>query len=486
MLKPRLNLILSVSLFLTVSCVSACSKGKDSTTTNPPPPPVVADTSNIQVWLTDPNGSILFQPITNRLVYGTPASNASVIQVDDTQTFQTIDGFGYTLTGGSAELISNMSADTRAALLQELFAYDKNNIGTSYLRISIGSSDLDDHVFSYDDLAPGTQQDTTLAGFDLGQDKKWLIPVLKQILAINPTIKILGSPWSPPAWMKSNNSTQAGSLLTKYYNAYANYFVKYINAMKAQGITIDAITIQNEPLNPGNNPSMVMQPDEQAAFIKTALGPVFAANSITTKIILYDHNADRADYPTTILSDADAAKYVDGSAFHLYGGNISALNGVHNAYPNKNLYFTEQWVGAPGNMLGDLDWHIQNVIIGSVNNWCKVALEWNLASDPALSIHTPGGCTQCLGAVTISTNTVSRNPAYYIIAHAAKFVRPGSIRISSNTAASLPNAAFKTPDGKTVLLVENTSSGIINFAIGVGSKKALATLNPGAVATYVW
>jgi len=446
--------------------------------------PASSQSGKVAWWLTDPDKTILFQQQA-ALVSRGDASASDIIEIRSAQTFQTIDGFGFTLTGGSAQHIYNMDADKRTALLQELFAWDNNNIGVSYLRISIGSSDLDDHVFSYDDL-PAGGTDANLSSFDLGPDKKYLIPVLKQILAINPKVKLLGSPWSAPAWMKSNNSTKGGSLKPEYYNAYANYLVKYIQAMKAAGVFIDAVTLQNEPLNPKNNPSMVMQPEEQSAFIKQSVGPAFKAAGITTKIILYDHNADRPDYPTTILNDADANKYVDGSAFHLYGGTIDALTKVHDAYPNKNLYFTEQWVGAPGNLKGDLDWHIKNVVIGSTLNWSRNALEWNLAANPALEPHTPGGCTECLGAITIDGNTVTRNPAYYIIAHAAKFVRPGSVRVASSVVNGLPNVAFKTASGTIVLLVENDGNDAKTFVIKSNGKAVSATLNAGAVATYIF
>jgi glucosylceramidase len=479
--KKNTLLCLALSLALSVFIIQACGKEKDkeetTTGTNPPAK------GDVSFWLSDPARSVLFQQ-QNGLVY-TTAGSGDVITINAAQTFQTMDGFGYTLTGGSAQYIFNMDADKRAGLLQELFAYDKNNIGVSFLRISIGASDLDDHVFSYDDLPAGAT-DASLSKFDLGPDKKWLIPVLKQILAINPGIKVLGSPWSSPAWMKTNDSTKGGSLKPEYYKVYAQYFVKYIQAMKAEGITINAVTLQNEPLNPNNNPSLVMQPDEQAAFIKTAVGPAFSAVGIKTQIWLYDHNCDRPDYPTTILNDADAAKYVDGSAFHLYGGTIDALTQVHNAHPDKNLYFTEQWVGAPGNMKGDLDWHVKNVVIGSALNWSKVALEWNLAANSKLEPHTPGGCTECLGAITIDGNTVTRNPAYYIIAHASKFVRPGSVRIGTNQATNLPNVAFKTTDGKIVLLVENDGDAAKTFSVSNSGKSINVTLAGGAVGTLVW
>jgi glucosylceramidase len=285
--------------------------------------------------------------------------------------------------------------------------------------------------------------------------------------------------------MKTNKSAKGGSLKPEYFGVYARYFVKYIQAMKAQGIPIDAITIQNEPLNPDNNPSMYMTAVDQALFVKNYLGPEFAKANITTKIILYDHNCDMYSYPLTVLNDPDARKYSDGSAFHLYGGNIVALTTVHNAYPDKNVYFTEQWVGAPGNFAEDLKWHVKNLIIGAPRNWSKNVIEWNLASDPNYYPHTDGGCGTCLGALTIGNN-VSRNVAYYIIGHASKFVPVGSIRIESSVVSNLPNVAYLTPTGKKVLIVLNESNSTQTFNIQFNKKIVTHNLVAGAVATYVW
>ena len=371
-------------------------------------------------------------------------------------------------------------------MLKEFFGSDSNSISISYLRVSIGASDLSASVYTYDDM-PSGQTDVNLQNFSLRKDQSSVISVLKQILAINPNIKILGSPWTAPTWMKSNNNSVGGSLLPQYYAAYANYFVKYIQAMKAEGITIDAVTPQNEPLHGGNNPSMVMQPAEQADFIKNHLGPAFQTAGLTTKIILYDHNADRPDYPITILNDPDAKKYVDGSAFHLYAGPISALSQVHNAHPDKNVYFTEQWVGGPGNFSGDLLWHVENLIIGGTRNWSRNVLEWNLANDPSYQPHTDnGGCTNCLGALTIDGSSVTRNVSYYIIAHASKFVRPGSVRIESSNPGSLVTVAFKNPEGKKVLIVLNKGAVTQTFNIKYKGKIVTPTLNSGAVGTFVW
>lgn len=441
---------------------------------------------DVALWLTNADESVLFEQQEVVLNFGADQSEHPTITIDKSKTFQTIDGFGYTLTGGSALHINKMSAPERDKLLKELFATDSTHIGISYLRLSIGASDLDERTFSYNDLPEG-ETDPELTKFSLDPDRAYLIPVLKEILAINPDIQLMGSPWSPPVWMKTNNDTRGGSLKPEYYDAYAKYFVKYVQEMAAEGIKIDAITVQNEPLHPGNNPSLLMLADEMSEFIKNHLGPAFEAEKIDTKIIVYDHNADRPDYPITILNDPETRKYVDGSAFHLYGGTIDALTEVHNAHPDKHLYFTEQWIGAPGNFPIDLNWHVKNLIIGATRNWCRNVLEWNLAADPNQDPHTDrGGCDRCLGAITIDGDAITRHPAYYIIAHASKFVRPGAVRIDSNMPDSLPNVAFQGPEGNKILIVLNDSQTDQTFNIGYDEQWVTTSLKGGAVGTYVW
>jgi glucosylceramidase len=445
------------------------------------------DTSNkikAEWWLTTSNRSSLLhaQPTITAPGTGTGTS----ISVDTSSKFQTVDGFGYTLTGGSAQLISAMDPAARSSLLLELFSTGPNAIHVTYLRISIGASDLNSEVFSYNDMPLG-QTDPELNNFSLQKDKAGvtgLIPVLKEILSINPLIKIMASPWSPPVWMKDNNSSIGGSLKKEYYPVYAKYFVKYIQQMKAEGVPIDAITPQNEPLHPGNNPSMYMPAADQAEFIRDHLGPAFRSAGITTKIIVYDHNCNKPEYPIAVLNDAAAKAFIDGSAFHLYEGEISALSTVKTAHPDKNLYFTEQWTGAKGSFDGDLLWHIKNVIIGSMRNWSKVALEWNLANDPEFKPHTPGGCTECKGALTISGSSVTRNVSYYIIGHASKFIPAGSVRVGSSGPAFLPNAAFRTPEGKLIIIIENDSDSEAIFDIKLGTRSVKASLPSKSVATY--
>lgn len=468
----------------------ACTKSKPGTGTTDQPvtPPVVPVTqvkTDVAMWLTQADYGDYLKKQNISLLFSAGTNTNPTIEVDTTKLYQPIDGFGFTLTGGSATLINSLPAAQKDALLKELFLTDSNNIGISYLRISLGASDLSAAPFTYDDLS-GQTSDNDLQNFSIEPERADMIPVLKKIVALNPAIKILACPWTAPAWMKTNNSFKGGSLKTDCYDVYARYFIKYIQAMKAEGITIDAITPQNEPLNPNNNPSLVMQATEQANFIKGYLGPQFKAANISTKIIAYDHNADRPDYPVTVLNDSGANPYVDGSAFHLYGGDISALTGVHDAFPNKNIYFTEQWVGAPSNFNGDLVWHINNLIIGATRNWSRNVLEWNLAADLNYGPHTAGGCSTCLGALTIGGSSVTRNVSYYIIAHASKFVRPGSVRIASNNIDKLQNVAFKTPDGKKALIVLNSGGSSQTFNIKFNGKITTATLNSNAVATFIW
>ncbi|WP_347158229.1 glycoside hydrolase family 30 protein [Pontibacter chitinilyticus] len=437
-------------------------------------------------WLTTPDGAALLSQQAALSFKERESTNSNII-VDDSKTYQTMDGFGYTLTGGSAQVLHQMSPAARAALLKELFGTGEKSIGISYLRVSIGASDLNDHVFSYDDL-PAGQTDSSMAHFSLDPDREALIPVLKEILDINPAIKILGSPWSAPVWMKTNHDTRGGSLKPEYQEAYARYFVRYIQEMKAEGIPIDAVTIQNEPLHPGNNPSMLMLPEQQKSFIKQNLGPAFKAANINTKILLYDHNLDRPDYPISILDDPEARQYVDGSAFHLYAGTIDVMSQVHDAYPDKKLYFTEQWVSSdPGTLEANLDWHIRNLIIGAPRNWSSTVLEWNLAADQNQEPHTDrGGCNMCLGALTIAGEQVTRNPAYYIIAQASKFVRPGAVRIASTMPESLPNVAYKTPAGNKVLIVLNANKASQTVTFSNNGRSVSAALPGGAVGTFVW
>ena len=466
----------------------------------------------IEAWVTNPDRSLLFQKAAEPIPFRNSGARGPVLVIDPQQRMQTIDGFGYALTGGSAELLMKMTPEARGRILRQIFATDGAHLGVSYLRLTIGASDLNSFVYSYDDLSAG-ETDPSLAKFDLGEDRKYVLPVLKQILALAPGIKLLGSPWSAPAWMKTNNNVRGGALKEDCYPAYALYLVKYIEAMRKEGVAIDAITIQNEPLNSKNTPSMQWQLNQQLVFLRDHLYPAFTKAGLKTKVVLFDHNLDRPDYPLALLSDPIISQFADGSGFHHYGGDMSAMSKVHLARPDKNLYFTEQMITErPGSASIAIAATVKRMIVDTTRNWSRNVILWNLAADPENKPHTDnGGCPMCQGAITIDKDAVSLNLAYYTIAHAAKFVRPGSVRIGSTTRGdpsvaltedeerpgvrrmgvientqTLPNVAFQTPDGKIVLIVANDTQAVSSFVVQCDGRFATVRLTPGAVGTYVW
>jgi O-glycosyl hydrolase len=438
------------------------------------------EAQTVTPWMTTGDQTKLLQQQANVSFGANSGSSASTITLNTGATYQTMDGFGYTLTQGSAEVISGLAATQQNALLNEIYN-PTSGLNANVVRISIAASDLSNSSYSYNETAG----DVNMANFSLsGPDATYLIPILKKILAINPNIKILATPWTAPRWMKTNNSWIGGSLQTQYYNAYAKYFIKYFDAMKAQGINIWGITPQNEPENGGNEPSMLMNSTEQKNFINQQLGPQMAtAGYGGIKIIAFDHNCDNTAYPIDVMSSS----YVEGAAFHKYAGDISAMTTVHNA-TNKNVYFTEQYTGPGNNFSGDFAWHMLNVVIGSTNNWSKAVLEWNVANNPSLGPRTPGGCSTCLGAITINNSTsYTRNVAYYIIGQISKFVDPGALRVgTSSSNASIISAGFRNPDGSVALIVHN--QGLVSSTIKVvsGSSAFDYTLPAASAVTFNW
>lgn len=496
MIKNSLILVVTI---VTISCYTVNAQNRK---------PVY-----IESWITNADRSALFQKQADSVFFGSNnRGGGTPIIIDNNQQYQEIDGFGFAITGGSAELLMKMSSAARMKVLEEVFAADDKNIGVSYIRLSIGASDLNSFVFSYDDIKDG-ETDFELKKFSLSQDLKDVVPVMKEILAIDPHVKILGSPWSAPVWMKTNNNIRGGSLKKDCYDVYARYFIMYIESMKSQGIKIDAITIQNEPLNSKNTPSMQWLWNEQVDFIKNNLGPALDKAGLKTSIILFDHNCDRIDYPLTMLNDPDVSRYVDGSGFHHYGGEIASLSDLHIARPDKNIYFTEQMVvERPGDKNINIAAQVKRLIVGTTRNWSRNVILWNLAADPKNDPHTDnGGCSMCQGALTIDGEIVSRNLAYYTIAHASKFVRPGSVRIASTNNGDktvnltedeerpgvkratvienlqvFPNVAFRTPDGTIVLVVVNDSYSAGQFRIQYKGQFASLRLSQGSVGTYIW
>jgi glucosylceramidase len=421
--------------------------------------------------------------------FGNSHSSALTIRVDESVQYQTIDGFGTSLTDSSAWLLDRkLTKEQRKELLETLFD-TKKGIGLSVLRQPMGASDFALTDYSYDDVAVG-EKDSKLAKFSIEHDRAYIIPLLKETLALNPNLRIIASPWSPPGWMKTSQSMIQGALLPEAFPAFANYFVKFIKAYADAGIPIYAITIQNEPLNiPGNYPGMGMTAVEQAEFLRDHLGPALREAGLTTKVFIFDHNWDLIEFPIRVLSDPKAALYAAGTATHCYGGAATAQMELHERFPEKEIWMTECSGGdwQKGNLLEQQ----VRLIINSMRSWAKTVVFWNLALDQN---HEPylGGCTTCRGVVTVnhsaSPTQVVRTVDYTALAHVSKFLRPGSHRIASNSfdQGSLEDVAFQNPDGSVVLLVLNSSGAPLPFNIAWRGEFASYKLPAGAVATFCW
>jgi len=430
-------------------------------------------------------------PLVNKplLQFGNSQTSALTIRVDASVQYQAIDGFGASLTDSSAWLLDHkLTPEQRKDLLEKLFDR-KMGIGLSILRQPMGASDFALTDYSYDDVAMG-QKDLKLEKFSIEHDKAYIIPLLKDAIALNPDLKIIASPWSPPGWMKTSQSMIYGALLPDSYPAFAKYFVKYINAYSEAGVPIYAITMQNEPLNiPGNYPGMGMTAVEQATFLRENLGPALRDAGLKTKVFVFDHNWDLIEYPIRVLSDSKAAAYAGGIATHCYGGAATAQMELHDRFPEKEIWMTECSGGdwQKGNLLEQQ----VRLIINSTRNWAKTVVLWNMALDQN---HEPflGGCTNCRGVVTInhavSPTQIIRTVDFTALAHASKFVRPGAHRIASNSfdQGSLEDVAFQNPDGSVVLLVLNSSGSSLSFNIAWKDEFASYKLPAGGVATFTW
>jgi len=414
------------------------------------------------------------------------------IDIDDTVKYQEMDGFGASLTESSAWLICNsLTQQQRQALMEDLF--DLNiGIGLSYLRQPMGSSDFRLEDYTYDDVPPRFP-DYALEEFSIDHDRAYIIPLLQQAVLINPELKIMGSPWSAPAWMKDSKELYYGRLTDSdaIYNTYADYFVKYVQAYAAEGLTIDAVTLQNEPhYEPHSYPGMRMEPADQIR-LAILLGQKFEVNNIGTKIVVWDHNWNNPGYPITVLNNSQAKAYIAGTAFHAYSGHVSAQLQVVAAHPDRDIYFTESSGGDWAPIFGDnLMWDTSRLIIKAVRYYAKTVVKWNLALDEDRGPKISGGCGNCRGVVTInqSTGQVTREVEYYSLGHASKFVRPGARRIESTEQPGLniENVAFANPHASIVVIVLNPTTFRQNVALAWKQQSFIYVLPRRSVTTFRW
>jgi len=453
------------------------------------PPGAVGTT--VYAWLTTSDGSNRLTPQGNlNFASDSQVADSSTIDVNEYQQFQQMDGFGAAVTDSSAWLIyTKMSTTQRNNLMKSLFD-PVNGIGISFVRIPMGASDFSvNGPYSYDDLPLG-QTDPTLANFSIKHDTAYILPLLQQALSLNPSLKFMANPWSPPAWMKTNgsmlgvNKGQIGTLISSDYGPLAQYFVKFIQAYQAQGIPIYAITPQNEPLYaPGSYPGMFWAASDESNFIKNYLSPALANANLHPKIIPYDHNWDNTPYAQTLLSDPTTNRDIAGISWHCYAGSPLAMSTLHNRYPTKEVYETECATGASVTPINTID-----LLMQSVQNWARTVELWNVALGPNHGPHT-GGCPDCLGVVTIdeSTGNVTYPNDYYLLGHFSKFVVPGAYHIAANTLGSLSNVAFKNPDGSKVVVAHNGGSSSSTFKVSWnGTQSFVYTLPAGATVTFKW
>lgn len=416
-------------------------------------------------------------------------SGIPVIEVDNSRVFQSVVGWGAAMTDAAAYLIqTKLSSTQREALLEELFGREPG-IGLSFVRTPMGASDFSRSHYSYDDR-PAGETDTELAHFSIDIDRAEKIPVLKRALAINPELKLVGSPWSAPGWMKSSGSLIKGTLLPEFHGVFAEYFRRWIEAYQFAGLPIFAVTLQNEPdFEPDSYPGMRLSPAQRADIIRGSMGPLFARRGIRTQIWDWDHNWDEPESPLAVLDDSAARRYVSAVAWHCYGGDISAQALVHDKHPDKDAYFTECSGGEWAPVWADnLKWDVSKMVIGNARGWAKGVALWNLALDENYGPHL-GGCGNCRGIVTIHsvTGEITRNPEYYALAHASRFVRPGAVRIGSSAPPGLETVAFRNAGhGSNVLIVLNTTTSASQFAVRSSGLIFKTSLPGGAVATFTW
>ena len=448
-----------------------------------------------RVWLTTPDRAELLDD-QGTVAFERGGSDAVTVTVDPSRTYQQMVGFGASITDSSARLLRGLDRATRVATMRDLFDPAQGN-GLSLLRQPIGASDfVKGPLYTYDDV-PAGRTDWDLSEFSIAHDRAAILPLLRRALALNPDLTIVASPWSPPAWLKTNDSLIGGRLIdrTRVYTTYARYLVRFVRAYAREGVPVDALTLQNEPQNrtPDGYPGMAMPVADQVRLARY-VGPALERAGLDTQILAYDHNwtvhpgdveetppgeDPELEYPSEVL-DSIASRWVDGVAYHCYSGDPIRQSRLHHRFADVPIWFTE-CSGShgeddpPAQVFNDtLRWHTRNLVLGVPRNWGNTVVNWNLALDPRGGPHH-GGCGTCSGVVTVNdAGQVRRNAEYFTLGHLARFVPPGSMRIASTSFGTtgwngeVMDAAFRTPDGSIALVLHNENDEPREIAVAQG------------------
>lgn len=446
---------------------------------------------SVAIWLTttsDSGGRTvtrgLQQQTSAAFTTGT-GSAGQVVTVNEKTKYQQFEGAGASFTDTAAWLMNGsgaLSSSTLNDTMTKLFD-PVNGIGLSLTRNPMGSSDLARSSYSYDDTC------CDLADFSMSRDAD-VMALTKKAQALNPDLTVMASPWSPPSWMKDNDSWSLGWLEAQYYAAYAQYFVKYIQAYAAQGVHIDYVTPQNEPTCCAGYPSMNWNPEGLNYFVGTNLLPALHAANLTTKVLIHDWNWDAYDTWAAPLMANTAIRndsLFGGIGWHGYGGNVSAQTTVHNQYPTVNAYDTEH---SGGTWVGNQQREDMLNIIDYTRNWGRTVTKWSLAVDQNLGPHN-GGCGTCTGLVTVHngdsrSGQVDYTVEYYDMGHLTKFVKPGAYRIDSTANSTIPNVAWQNPDGSKALVAYNGTSSAQNLTVNWGSQHFTYSVPAATSATFTW
>jgi glucosylceramidase len=459
--------------------------------------PAHAANESVNIWLTttsDSGGRNVTRGLQQQAPIAFTAGSGSagqVVNVNENTHYQQFTGAGASFTDTAAWLINSsgaLSAATRNTLMTNLFS-PTSGIGLDFLRNPMGASDLARYNYTFDDM-PAGQTDPTLANFSIAHDLADVLPLTKQAQQLNPGLKVMATPWTAPPWMKDSGAYSQGYLQSQYYAAYAQYFVKYIQAYQAQGVPINFVSVQNEPTCCSGYPSMQWNGSGLDYFTANDLLPAFHAAGLSTKVLALDWNPDSyASYGAPTVDDATVRNDPNfgGIAWHGYEGSVTTQTDIHNQYPNVDAYDTEH---SGGTWIANQQQEDMNNIVDYTRNWGKSVVKWSLAVDQNMGPHN-GGCGTCTGLVTVhngdgESGHVDYNIEYYDMGQLTKFVKPGAYRIDSTANSSIPNVAWQNPDGSKALVAYNESGSTQTLTVNWGNETFSYSLPAQTSATFTW